>query len=140
MSQMYGTSSTGGAPGEDVHPTGLGSNSAGMGSDDAGMGPDSTRDVAAEEARGVAADTKAAGQQTADTAKDQAAQVAGEAKMQARQVYDQAKQELGEQMGSQHQRVAGGITALADELESMLHGSPQQGICLLYTSPSPRDS
>lgn len=119
MSQMYGNAPTGGAPGDDVQPTGLGSDN---------LGSDSTRDVAADEARGVASDTKAATQQTAATAKDQAAQVAGEAKMQARQVYDQAKQELGEQVGSQHQRAAGGMAALADEFQSLLNGSPQPGL------------
>lgn len=77
---------------------------------------------------GVADDAKAAGQQTAATAKDQAAQVADEAKVQARQVYAQAKQELGEQMGSQHQRAASGLTALADELAAMVQGSDQNGI------------
>lgn len=114
MSQMYGNSPSGGAMGDDVRA-----------SDPAS---DSTRDVAAEEARGVAGDAAAAGQQTADTAKDQAAQVADEAKVQARQVYDQAKQEFGEQMGSQHQRAASGLSALADELSSMVRGSDEQGM------------
>ena len=111
---MYGTSPSGGASGDDVQAPGSGS--------------DNTRDVAAEEALGVASDAKAAGQQTAATAKDQAAQVADEAKVQARQVYDQAKQEFSEQVGSQHRRAASGITALADELESMVRGSDQHGV------------
>jgi len=113
---MYGNPPSSGASGDDVQATGSGSAS------------DSTRTVAAEEARGVAGDAKAAGQQTAATAKDQAAQVAGEAKVQARQVYDQAKQELNEQVGSQHKRAASGISALADELASMVQGSDQHGI------------
>jgi hypothetical protein len=111
---MYGTSPSGGASGDVVQA--------------APSESDSTRDVAAEEARGVAGDAKAAGQQTAATAKDQAAQVADEAKVQARQVYDQAKQELNEQVGSQHQRAASGIAALADELASMVQGSDQNGL------------
>lgn len=114
MSQTYGTSPSGGAMGDDALTP--------------GSQPDNTRDVAAEEARGVAGDAAAAGQQTAATAKEQATQVADEAKVQARQVYDQAKQELGEQMGSQHQRAASGLSALADELSSMVQGSDQQGM------------
>ena len=42
--------------------------------------PDSTRDVAAGQARSTAEDAKASGQQVAATAKEQAGQVAGEAK------------------------------------------------------------
>jgi hypothetical protein len=111
---MYETSPSGGASGHDVPA--------------APSGSDSTRDVAAEEARGVAGDVRTAGQQTAATAKEQAAQVAGEAKVQARQVYDQAKQELNDQVGSQHQRAASGISALADELAALVQGSDQHGI------------
>lgn len=111
MSQTYGTPPGGGFGGDYEPRTDT---------------TDSTRDVAADEARGVAGDAKAAGQQTAATAKDQATQVAGEAKMQARQVFDQAKQELGSQVQGQHQRAAGGLNAVADELTSMLKGEGSQ--------------
>ncbi|HXH79388.1 hypothetical protein [Nocardioides sp.] len=116
MSQTYGTPSSSGAGGDSDQPTDWTSGSA----------QDSTRDVAAEEARGVAGDAKSAGQQTAATAKDQAAQVAGEAKVQARQVYDQAKVELDQQVQSQHQRAAGGLSALADELSGLVQGTGSQ--------------
>jgi hypothetical protein len=112
MSQTYGTPSSGGAAGDGDQPT--------------DWTTDSTRDVAAEEARGVAGDVKSAGQQTAATAKDQATQVAGEAKVQARQVYEQARQELDQQVQSQHQRAAGGLNALADELTGLVNGTGGQ--------------
>lgn len=119
MSQTYGTPSSSGAGGGSDQPSDWTSDST----------QDSTRDVAAEEARGVAGDVKSAGQQTAATAKDQAAQVAGEAKVQARQVYDQARQELDQQVQSQHQRAAGGLNALADELSGLVQGTgSQEGI------------
>ncbi len=112
MSQTYGTPPSGGAGGDGDQTNEFTS--------------DSTRDVAADEARGVAGDVKSAGQQTAATAKDQATQVAGEAKVQARQVYDQAKQELDQQVKSQHQRAAGGLNALAEELTGLVQGNGSQ--------------
>jgi hypothetical protein len=90
--------------------------------------PDSTRDVASDEARSTAADAKASGQQVAATAKDQAGQVAAEAKGQAREVLDQARRELKDQASSQHQRAAGGLHSLADELDGMASGTDRDGV------------
>jgi hypothetical protein len=89
---------------------------------------DSTRDVAAGQARSTAEDAKASGQQVAATAKEQAGQVAGEAKGQAKQVLDQARRELTDQASSQHQRAAGGLHSLADELEGMSSGTQTSGM------------
>lgn len=96
-----------------THPTGTGSGSAGSGNDDR------TRDVAAGEAKSVAADARAGGQQVAETAKQQAGEVLGEAKMQARQLFEQARTEFTGQSSSQQQRVALGLHSLADELRTM---------------------
>ena len=52
-------------------------------------GDASTRDVAKEEARGVAQDAVQSGKQTAETAKQQAGEVAGEAMSQARMLLGQ---------------------------------------------------
>ena len=90
--------------------------------------PDSTRDVAAGQARSTAEDAKASGQQVAATAKEQAGQVAGEAKGQAKVVFDEARRELADQASSQHQRAAGGLHSLADELEGMSSGADRDGV------------
>ena len=96
--------------------------------DATGTEPDSTRDVAAGQARSTAEDAKASGQQVAATAKEQAGQVAGEAKGQAKEVLDQARRELTDQASSQHQRAAGGLHSLADELEGMSSGTQTSGV------------
>ena len=64
----------------------------------------------------------------AATAKEQAGQVAGEAKGQAKQVLDQARRELTDQASSQHQRAAGGLHSLADELDGMTSGTQTSGV------------
>lgn len=114
MSQTYGTPAGGGLTGSDDQ------RSPGQ--------TDHTREVAADEARGVASDAKAAGEQTLGTAKEQAADVTHEVKSQASAVFSQAKQELASQAGDQHQRAASGLRALADELDSMVQGSDQNGV------------
>src|SRR3954470_8142556 len=78
-----------------------------------------TRDVAKDEARGVAADAVDSGKQTVSTAKEQAGQVASEAATQAQKLLQQAKDELGSQGSEQKQRAAIGLRSLADELGSM---------------------
>lgn len=90
--------------------------------------PDSTRDVAAGEARSTAEDAKASGQQVAATAKEQAGQVAGEAKGQAKEVLDQARREVKDQVSSQHQRATGGLHSLAQELEGVASGTQTNGM------------
>jgi hypothetical protein len=88
----------------------------------------STTDVAKDQAKSVAGDAKEGGQQVAQTAKEQTQQVASEAKNQARDLYDQVRGELGDQASNQHQRAAGGLRSLGDELGSMAQGSQQSGI------------
>lgn len=113
MSDMYGTA-TGDSTGEQTINT--------------GADQSSTRDVASQEARGVADDAKAAGQQTLGTAKAEAGAVADEVKQQASQIFDQARQEFGSQAATQHERAASGLRALADELSSLAQGSDQSGV------------
>lgn len=91
-------------------------------------GDSSTRDVAKDQAAGVAQDAVAGGKQTADTAKQQAGEVAAEAKSQARQLVDQTRQQIAEQGQSQQQRVTTGLRSLADELSGMANGEQGSGI------------
>lgn len=88
----------------------------------------STKDVAADEARSVAADSQSSADQVAETAKQQAGDVIDEARTQAREVYAQAKQELAGHATEQHRRAGSGLHALADELHGMVEGSPQGGL------------
>jgi len=88
----------------------------------------STTDVAKDQAKSVAGDAKEGGQQVAQTAKEQTHEVASEAKNQARELYQQVRGELGDQAASQHQRAAGGLRSLGDELGSMARGSEQSGV------------
>lgn len=92
------------------------------------FGGSSTKDVAADEARGVADDAQASGRQVAETAKQQAGDVVDEARTQARELFAQAKDELTGHAADQHRRAAAGLHALADELHGMVQGSPQDGI------------
>jgi vacuolar-type H+-ATPase subunit H len=86
----------------------------------------STRDVAKEEARGVAQDAVQSGKQTAETAKQQAGQVAGEAMSQARQLLDQTREQVTSQGQAQQERAASGLRSLADELSGLVSGNVQQ--------------
>ncbi len=78
-----------------------------------------TRDVAAEEAAGVAHDAKDAAVDVAQTAKDEASAVAGEAKDQARRMYEETRHELAAQASTQQSRAASGLSALGTELRQM---------------------
>jgi len=94
-------------------------------------GPDdssSTKDVAKEQAAGVAGSAKDAGQHVAGVAKDQAGNVAAEATRQARDVLGQARAEMAQQASDQQQRVAGGLRSLGSELSSMAESSNQSGV------------
>lgn len=84
-------------------------------------------DHAKDEAASVAQDARLEGQQVAETAKQEARQVAGNAQAQARQLMDQAKTELGEQAGTQQQRLAGNIRNLAGELQTMVRSNDENG-------------
>jgi ElaB/YqjD/DUF883 family membrane-anchored ribosome-binding protein len=93
-------------------------------------GDASTRDVAKEEARGVAQDAVQSGKQTAETAKQQAGEVAGEAMSQARMLLDQTRDQVTQQGAAQQERAASGLRSLADELQGMISGQgvPQEGL------------
>ncbi len=93
-----------------------------------GASGSSTKDVAADEAKSVAADARASGRQVAETAKQQAGDVVDEVRTQARDVYAQAKQELAGHAGEQHRRAGAGLHALAEELHDMVNGSPDGGL------------
>ena len=85
-------------------------------------GSSQTRDVAKEEAKGVAQDAVQGGKQTAETAKQQAGEVAGEAKNQARALLDQTREQIASQGSDQQQRAASGLRSVADEITSMING------------------
>jgi hypothetical protein len=89
-------------------------------------GDASTRDVAKEEARGVAQDAVQSGKQTAETAKQQAGEVAGEAMSQARMLLGQTREQVTQQGLAQQERAASGLRSLADELQGMLSGEGVQ--------------
>lgn len=86
-----------------------------------------THEVAAEEAKQVAGEAKAKGQQVAGTAKEGAQEAIGEARSQVSEVLGQARQELTDQAATQHQRAAGGLRSLADELADMSTRSGSEG-------------
>jgi uncharacterized protein YjbJ (UPF0337 family) len=90
----------------------------------------STRDVAKDEARGVAQDAAQAGKQTVGTAKEQAGEVAGEAATQAKALLDQAREQITSQGSSSKERAATGLRTLAEDLTGMVEGtgSQQQGL------------
>ena len=86
----------------------------------------STRDVAKEEARGVAQDAVESGKQTAETAKQQAGEVANEAMSQARMLFDQTREQITSQGTAQQEKAASGLRTLADELTGLATGNVQQ--------------
>jgi gas vesicle protein len=96
-----------------------------------GESPDdgsSTKDVAKEQAAGVAGSAKDAGQHVAAVAKDQAGNVATEATRQAKDILGQTRAEITQQASDQQQRVAGGLRSLGTELGSMAEGSDESGV------------
>ena len=93
-----------------------------------GNGGQQTTEVAKEQAADVADSAKQAGSQVAQTVKEQAAGVTNEAGRQAKQLLAEAQSELSEQAAQQQQKVAGGLHALADELDGMVRGSEQDGV------------
>jgi len=106
-------------------------------------GETSTKDVAKDQAAGVAADAKEGGRQVAETAKDEAAYVAETAKQEARQVaetasaharglFGEARAELTDQVGTQQSRLAEGLRAFGSDLSGMARGEApaQDGLAL----------
>jgi hypothetical protein len=81
-----------------------------------------------EQAAAVGQGAAEAGQQVATVAKDQAQNVVAEAGSQAKDLLGQARSELTDQAASQQKRLAAGLRALGDELESMTHHSDQPGV------------
>lgn len=82
------------------------------------------------DAEGVQATGEHAKQATADvagTAADEARNVAHETKDQARQLWDQARSDLTDQAGTQQQRAAEGLRALADQLGAMARDAEDGG-------------
>jgi hypothetical protein len=83
--------------------------------------------AAKEQAAAVGQGAAEAGQQVASTAKDEAHNVAAETTNQAKDLLHQTRSELTDQAGTQQQRLATGLRALGDELESMTRHSEQPG-------------
>ncbi len=88
----------------------------------------STPQVAADQAKGLAADVKQSGTHVAATAKDETLQVASEAKQQAKDLLHQVRGEMSEQTSAQQRRAAGGLRTMADELGGMADSSEQSGV------------
>lgn len=83
-------------------------------------GSPSTTDIAKDEARNVGQTAAQAGSQVASTAADQAKQVTQETKRQAQDLLAQGRTQATEQMRNGQQQAAGGLSALAGELRSMV--------------------
>jgi vacuolar-type H+-ATPase subunit H len=94
-----------------------------MGTPSGGSSDTSTRDIAKDEARGVAQDAVQGGKQTVETAKEQAGQVAGEAVNHVRTLVEQARGEITGQGSAQKERAATGLRSLADELTGLVEGN-----------------
>jgi hypothetical protein len=109
---------------QDVSTTGYNTPAYTEGPDDSS----STKDVAKDQAAGVAGSAKDAGQHVAGVAKDEAGNVAAEATRQARDVVGQARAEIAQQASDQQQRVAGGLRSIGTELSSMADRSDQPGM------------
>lgn len=103
------------------HPADFGVN-AGNGAEN------STTGAAKEQAGQVAQTAKQAGTEVAGTVKEQAGAVTAEAAHQARNLLNQTRNEIADQASTQQQRVAGGLHSLADELQGLLNGQPQDGM------------
>jgi hypothetical protein len=96
--------------------------------DDGRPGSSTDAGTAKGEARRVADTATSAGAGVAQTAKEQAAGVAGEAKHQAASLLDTVRTEVGQQAGTQQQRIAEAVHSLSKELGSMASSSSEQGM------------
>lgn len=92
-----------------------------------GRGGQGKAGAAKEQAAAVGQGAAEAGQQVVATAKDEAHHVAAETTNQAKDLLHQTRSELTDQAGAQQQRLAAGLRALGDELESMTRHSEQPG-------------
>ena len=106
--------------------------------DSSSSGPESTtgdakgtiKDVAAAakgEASQVADTAVTSGKQVAETAKNQVGNVAAEAKHQAASLLDTVRSEVGQQAGTQQQRIAEAVRSLSTELDGMASSSQESG-------------
>lgn len=124
---------TGGPASPDGPDTGYGVTGSGDRSGATGTGGTSTgegsgkADAAKDEARKVADTATSAGGNVAQTAKDQASNVAAEAKDQASSLLHTVRSEVGQQAGTQQQRIADAVHGLSQELGSMASGSSESG-------------
>lgn len=82
-----------------------------------------TKDVAKEEARGVAQDAKEGARSVGQTAGAQAQHVAQEAKTQVSSLLHQLRDDVSGQAGTQQSRAAEGMRGLAGELNQMADGT-----------------
>jgi hypothetical protein len=85
-------------------------------------------EVAKDQAASVGHGAADAGQHVAGVAKDEAQSVVAEAGSQAADLLRQARSELTDQANAQQQRVARGLHALGDELQSMAQRSERPGV------------
>jgi hypothetical protein len=88
----------------------------------------SKKDTAKQEASHVASQASQQASQVAGTAQEQGAKVATEAKQQARDLLAEARTQANEQAGAQKERAAGGLRAVAGELDSMASSSDSSGV------------
>ncbi len=91
-------------------------------------GEHSTVDVAKSEAGQVAEHATQAAGTVARTAREQGAQVGDEVRHQTRNVMREVKSQVSEQADTQQQRIAGGLRDIADQLQKLAGGTPQEGM------------
>lgn len=79
----------------------------------------SKKDVAADEAKNLAAGAQESTKQVADTAKAEASQLASEAKGQAQDLFHQVRSEATGQVSTQQARIAEGLRVISGDLDKM---------------------
>ena len=84
-------------------------------------------ETAKGEAKLVADTAIGSGKQVAQTAKDEAQNVVAETKHQAASLLDTVRSEVGQQAGTQQNRIADGLQGLAKELGGMASASEESG-------------
>jgi vacuolar-type H+-ATPase subunit H len=97
------------------------------GTSGSGSGSGSKVDAAKGEAKQVAGTAVDSGREVAATAKDEAQNVVAETKQQARSLLETVRSEVGEQAGTQQNRVADALHGLSKELGSMASSSQESG-------------
>ncbi|MBT2519155.1 hypothetical protein J7E29_17065 [Streptomyces sp. ISL-90] len=93
----------------------------------AGTTPAGTTPELRDEAAMLAEDAGQAGRRVADVAKEETKSVAFETRRQARQLADQAGSELRDQAAVQQQRVASGLRAVGGQFSQMAESSTESG-------------